>query len=187
MALNSNIDVLFDLVWIDRYILYQVDELQSTIEDDQKNFADELKIVMEEQRFNIEDVSVVSEAMAVDWLLKSIEAIFQDKLGFYPSLTLLSWLISCSLMVNLMQEKSKRSLFEVIVRLLFDFGWWTFLCLSFAGLFFTLTGLKHWKVLFNTTFWKLLFIHSCLAMSLFFSLINLLKYSFLFYGNLIYK
>lgn len=43
-----------------------MDELQSTIEDDQKNFADELKIVMEEQRFNIEDVSVVSEAMAVD-------------------------------------------------------------------------------------------------------------------------
>ncbi|XP_039120485.1 THO complex subunit 7A-like [Dioscorea cayenensis subsp. rotundata] len=47
-------------------LLHVVDELQSTIEDDQKNFADELKIVMEEQRFNIEDVSVVSEAMAVD-------------------------------------------------------------------------------------------------------------------------
>ncbi|KAJ0969318.1 hypothetical protein J5N97_022195 [Dioscorea zingiberensis] len=48
-------------------LLHVVDELQSTIEEDQKNFADELKIAIEEQRLNMEDGSAgVSEAMAVD-------------------------------------------------------------------------------------------------------------------------
>lgn len=48
-------------------LLHVVDELQNTIEDEQKSLADELRAVMEEQKISIEDGSGGgSEAMLVD-------------------------------------------------------------------------------------------------------------------------
>lgn len=45
----------------------QVDELQNTIEDEQKSPVDELQAAMEEQKMNVEeDSGPGSEAMAVD-------------------------------------------------------------------------------------------------------------------------
>lgn len=47
--------------------LIQVDELQNTIEDEQKNAVDELRAALEEQKTSVEeDSGPGSEAMAVD-------------------------------------------------------------------------------------------------------------------------
>ena len=44
----------------------QVDELQNTIEEEQKSLAEELRLAMEEHKNSLEDASGGSEAMAVD-------------------------------------------------------------------------------------------------------------------------
>lgn len=44
----------------------QVDELQNTIEEEQKSLAEELRLAMEEHKSSLEDASGGSEAMAVD-------------------------------------------------------------------------------------------------------------------------
>lgn len=44
----------------------QVDELQNTIEEDEKNLIEEMRVATEEQKNGMEDTGGVSEAMAVD-------------------------------------------------------------------------------------------------------------------------
>jgi THO complex subunit 7 len=49
------------------WYLLQVDELQISIEDEQKSIADELRAITGEQKMNIEEGSVVaSDSMVVD-------------------------------------------------------------------------------------------------------------------------
>jgi THO complex subunit 7 len=43
-----------------------VDELQNTIEEDEKNLIEEMRVATEEQKNGMEDTGGVSEAMAVD-------------------------------------------------------------------------------------------------------------------------
>ncbi|KAF5185839.1 Tho complex subunit 7a [Thalictrum thalictroides] len=47
-------------------LLHLVDELQNTIEGEQKSLAEELRLAMEEQKNNMEDANGGSEAMVVD-------------------------------------------------------------------------------------------------------------------------
>ncbi len=48
--------------------LWQVEELQISIDDEQRSIADELRAATEEQKMSIEEVSGgASDAMAVDW------------------------------------------------------------------------------------------------------------------------
>ncbi|XP_052210086.1 THO complex subunit 7A-like [Diospyros lotus] len=47
-------------------LLHVVDELQNTIEEDQKSLVEEMRIALDEQRNLVEDASGISEAMAVD-------------------------------------------------------------------------------------------------------------------------
>lgn len=44
----------------------QVDELQNTIEEDEKNLIEEMRAATEEQKNGMEDASGASEAMVVD-------------------------------------------------------------------------------------------------------------------------
>lgn len=51
----------------DQILFYlQVDELQNTIEDEQKSLAEELRVAMEEQKISLEDATGGTEAMAID-------------------------------------------------------------------------------------------------------------------------
>ncbi|KAI3439762.1 uncharacterized protein J3R85_004412 [Psidium guajava] len=47
-------------------LLHVVEELQTTLEEDQKNLIEEMRIAAEEQKNGLEDVNGGSEAMAVD-------------------------------------------------------------------------------------------------------------------------
>lgn len=48
------------------FIFLQVDELQNTIEEEQKNLIEEIRSLTEEHKNGMEDGNGVSEAMAVD-------------------------------------------------------------------------------------------------------------------------
>jgi hypothetical protein len=59
---NIFVDVNIDV----NVSILQVDELQNTIEEDQKSLVEEMRIANEELKHGMEDASGGSDAMAVD-------------------------------------------------------------------------------------------------------------------------